>query len=125
MFGNQYILIKLTSLSIPETYSSPAVFFCPFCFFFFLFPFVVRALNTNFNPFSKIFSINRLPRWLSGKESACQTGDKGLIPMSRRSPGEENDSPLHYSCLGNPMDRGTWQATYSPQGRKSLTWLSD
>ena len=30
---------------------------------------------------------------------------------SRRSPGEGNGNPLHYSCLGNPMDRGAWQAT--------------
>jgi len=27
------------------------------------------------------------------------------------SPGEGNDNPLQYSCLGNPMDKGTWQAT--------------
>ena len=27
------------------------------------------------------------------------------------SPGEENGNPLQYSCLGNPMDRGAWQAT--------------
>ena len=26
-------------------------------------------------------------------------------------PGERNGSPLQYSCLGNPMDRGAWQAT--------------
>ena len=26
-------------------------------------------------------------------------------------PGERNDNPLQYSCLGNPMDRGAWQAT--------------
>ena len=37
--------------------------------------------------------------------------DSGLIPQSGRSPGEGNDNPLWYSCLGNPMDRGTWQAT--------------
>ena len=24
--------------------------------------------------------------------------------------GGENGNPLQYSCLGNPMDRGTWQA---------------
>ena len=27
------------------------------------------------------------------------------------SPGEGNGNPLQYSCLGNPKDRGTWQAT--------------
>ena len=30
---------------------------------------------------------------------------------SRRSPGEGTGNPLQYSCLGNPLDRGTWQAT--------------
>ena len=47
-----------------------------------------------------------LPGWLSGKESACQAGDLGLIPGLGRSPGEGNSNPLQYSCLGNPMDRG-------------------
>ena len=36
--------------------------------------------------------------------------DLGLIPGSGRSPGEENGKLLQYSCLGNPMDRGAWQA---------------
>ena len=49
-----------------------------------------------------------------GKESAWNAGDAGdvgLIPGSGRSPGGGNGNPLQYSCLGNPMDRGTWQAT--------------
>ena len=40
---------------------------------------------------------------------AC-AGDTGLMPGSGRSPGEGNDNPLQYSCLGNPMDRGAWWA---------------
>ena len=28
-----------------------------------------------------------------------------------KSPGEGNGNPLQYSCLGNPVDRGDWQAT--------------
>ena len=44
-------------------------------------------------------------------ESACNVGDPGLILGSGRSPGEVNGNPLQYSCLGNPMDRGDWQAT--------------
>ena len=52
--------------------------------------------------------------WLSGKESACNAGDMGLIPGLGRFPGEGNSNPLQYSCLGNPMDSGAWQATYSP-----------
>ena len=47
----------------------------------------------------------RLPRWLSGKESACNAELSGSIPGSGKSPGEGNGNPLH-SCLGNPMDRG-------------------
>ena len=35
----------------------------------------------------------------------------GLIPGWGRSPGEGNGNPLQYSCLGNPMGRGAWQAT--------------
>ena len=39
--------------------------------------------------------------WLSSKESACNTGDLGLIP----------GNPLHCSCLGNTMDKRAWWAT--------------
>ena len=28
-------------------------------------------------------------------------------------PGEGNGNPLQHSCLENPMDRGSWQATVS------------
>ena len=45
-----------------------------------------------------------LPCGSAGKESACNTGDLGLIPGLQRSPGEGNDDPLHYSCLENSMD---------------------
>ena len=37
--------------------------------------------------------------------------DVDLIPGLGRSSAEGNDNPLHYSCLGNPMDRGAWWAT--------------
>ena len=35
-----------------------------------------------------------LPKWLSGKESAANARDLGLIPGSARSPGEENGNSL-------------------------------
>ena len=35
----------------------------------------------------------------------------GLIPGLGRSPRGGHGSPLQYSCLKNPMDRGAWQAT--------------
>ena len=52
-----------------------------------------------------------VPRWLSGKEPACNVGDVDLISGSGRSPGQGNGNPLQYSCLGNPVDRGAEGAT--------------
>ena len=50
------------------------------------------------------------PWRVSGKESACNARDPGLIPGSGRSSGGGHGNPLQYSCLENPTDRGTWQA---------------
>ena len=44
--------------------------------------------------------------------------DKDSIPKLRRPPGEGNDKPLQYSCLGNPMDRG---ACWSKVSKESDT----
>ena len=59
-----------------------------------------------------------------GKEFACNVGDLGSIPGSRRSSGEGNGNPLQQSCLENPMDRGAWWATVHGLA-KSRTQLSD
>ena len=37
----------------------------------------------------------------------------GLIPGSRRFPGEGNGNPLQYSCLENHMDGGAWSRLLS------------
>ena len=58
-----------------------------------------------------LYTAMGIPWPLSGKESAYNTGDRGLIHGSGKSSGEGNANPLQYSCLGNPRDRGTWQAT--------------
>ena len=52
-----------------------------------------------------------LPHSSVGKESVCNAGDLGSIPVLGRSPGEENGNPFQYSCLGNHMDREAWRAT--------------
>ena len=46
-----------------------------------------------------------------GKETACNAGDPGSVPVLGRSPGEWNGYPLQYPCLENPIDRGTWKVT--------------
>ena len=61
------------------------------------------------------------PRWLSGKESACNSGAAGSIPGSGRSPGEGNGHPLQYACLGNPMDRGAWWAIVHGVAKSDMT----
>ena len=61
---------------------------------------------------------------LACKEFACNAGDPGSIPGLGRCPGEGNGNPLQYSCLGNCMDRGAWQATVHGV-TKSRTQLSD
>ena len=58
--------------------------------------------------------------------SARDARDMGPIPGSGRSPGGGHGSPLPYSCLENPMDRGAWQATVNgvTQSRTRLKRLS-
>ena len=59
-----------------------------------------------------------------GKASACNAGDPGSICGSGRYPGEGNGNPLQYSCLGNPIDRGAWEATVHGVA-KTQTWLGE
>ena len=63
-----------------------------------------------------ISTLSGLPWWLRDKEPGCNAvdadaGDADSIPGLGRSPGERNGTPLQYSCLENPEDRGAWQAT--------------
>ena len=54
----------------------------------------------------------------SGKEPASQCRRHKrcrFYPWVPKFPGGGHGNPLQYSCLENPMDRGAWQATYSPQ----------
>ena len=44
------------------------------------------------------------------KNPPANAGNLGLITGSGRFPGVGNGSALQYACLGNPMDRGVWQA---------------
>ena len=51
----------------------------------------------------------------------------GSIPGSGRSPGGGIANPPQYSCLENPMDKGTWQATVhgvTELDKTEMTWHS-
>ena len=65
--------------------------------------------------YTPLLHISRLLRCFPGgsvvKESTCNAGDASLIPRWRRYNGEGNGNPLQYFCLGNPMERGSWQTT--------------
>ena len=64
-----------------------------------------------------------LPWWLSGKECTSQCRTHGLIPELGRCPGEGNSNLLQYSCLGNHMDRGVWQAiVHGVTKELDMTW---
>ena len=61
--------------------------------------------------FLSVFILSELlPGAYVVKNPPTNAGDLVLIPRSRRSSGKGNGNPLHYSCLGNSMDRGAWQA---------------
>ena len=66
-------------------------------------------------------------RGASGKEHTCQCWRHKRCRFdpggSGRSPGGGHGSPLQYSCLKNPMDRGTWWATVHGVANKSCKYI--
>ena len=56
-------------------------------------------------------STGQVYRWISDKESACQSRRRWFEPQFGRSLEEANGNPLQYSCLENPLDTGGWVAT--------------
>ena len=71
--------------------------------------------------YTRLFPASQLA--LVVKHSPANTGDirdAGSIPGSGRSPGGGHSNPLQYSCLENPMDRGTWW-TMAHRDAKSWT----
>ena len=72
----------------------------PFCNYMF------SMLLVEYHTISRI----SLPRWHSGKESACQCRRPKRQGLGR-CPGVGNGNPLQYSCLENSMDRGAWLST--------------
>ena len=77
--------------------------------------------------FSKLAMIIRsFPDGSDGKESTCNVGDLGLIPVFERFSGGGRGNPLQYSCPENPHGQRSLVG-YSPWGCKELDmteWLS-
>ena len=73
--------------------------------------FRVQFVPISLRPICGSVAAYGFPWWLCGKESTCNAGDTDMISGLGRSHGEENSNSLQYHCLGNPMDRGAWQAT--------------
>ena len=64
------------------------------------------------------------PHGSADKESACNTGDLGLIPGLGRSPGEGKGSPLQYSGLENSMDCIVHRVTESQTGPSDFHFVT-
>ena len=56
--------------------------------------------------------------------NAGDVRDTSSIPGLGRSPGGGNGNPLQYSCLGNPIDRGAWQATVHRVAKSDVTKMT-
>ena len=65
-----------------------------------------------------------LPRWHSGKKSACQCWRHGFKPGVRKITGGGNGNPLQYSYLENSMDRGAEWAPWSHKESDTTERLS-
>ena len=72
----------------------------------------------NYKP---VFLIKGFPGGSVVKNLPANAGDAGSIPGLGRSPREENGNPHQYSCLGNSMDSGAWQATVHGVKKESYT----
>ena len=66
--------------------------------------------------------IRSFPSGASGKEPTCQCRrhkSYGFDPWVRKIPWSR-DNPHQYSCLENPMDRGTWRVHWVARGGHDL-----
>ena len=75
-------------------------------------PFKKDNLMNHGNVIERKYYNTSVPKWLSGKEYACQCRRHGFNPLVRRSPGGGNGNSPQNSCLDNPIDRGAWRAHY-------------
>ena len=73
-----------------------------------------------FPNWQQVQTIQGLPWWLSGEESACQEGDVGSIPGLGRTPGKGNGNPLTPVFLPEKSHGQRSLVGYSPWGHKTV-----
>ena len=71
---------------------------------------------------SLVTKYKRFPGGSSGKELTSNVGAVSSIPRSGRSTGRGNGNPFQYSCLENPMNRGTRCLTAHVSQRVRHDW---
>ena len=86
-----------------------------------IFPLSLLTCKACYGLTSAILILMGFPGCSVVKNPPTSAGDVTLIPGSERSPGGGNGNPLQYSCLGNPMDGGAWQATVHGVTKESDT----
>ena len=66
-----------------------------------------------------------LPWWLRQWRICLQCVRPGFNPWVGKSPWKRKWQPLLYSCLGNSMDGGAWQANspWGPKESDTTVWL--
>ena len=67
---------------------------------------MVESSHNSFYSLLTVLGNKGFPGGSVVKNLPASAGDLGSIPCLGRPPGEGNDNPVQYSCLGNPMDRG-------------------
>ena len=72
--------------------------------------YITHRFPNNFKLYNLPLTNQGFPGGSEGKASTCNEGDPADPAESGRFPGERSGNPLQYSCLENPMGRGTWQA---------------
>ena len=82
-------------------------------------PFVATLLSGSLFPWLAYSQGLGFPRWLSGKESACQAGDVGSIPGVRKIPWRWKWQPTLVSLPGKFHGQGSL-ASYSPCGPQKI-----
>jgi len=84
-----------------------------------------QNLNFSWNGRLYAFIWASLMAQLVGKESTCNVGELGSIPVLGRSPGGGHGNPLQYSCLESPMDRGAGRLLSMGSQRDGHDWVTN